>query len=241
MVEGGLSFQCRKSFRNAGRGFSLDAHADLEQGSFTAVMGPSGAGKTTLLRVLAGLVQPDAGEITHKGVTWASESVFVPCQKRRIGYVFQDYALFPHMKVGENIRFGFRGAIDEEWLEHLVSVFRIKDLVNDKPSNLSGGQQQRVALARALAAKPSLLLLDEPMAALDFALRLEIRAELLQITKELKPTVVLVTHDVLEAAALANSVFWMEEGKITKSGTPGQVLKAELQVLQQQLSKLSNG
>lgn len=229
---------CKKKHTGAGREFVLDLDLRLEAGSFTAVMGPSGAGKTTLLRLFAGLEEPDSGIINAGDVVWFGTGKFVPARHRHIGYVFQDYALFPHMSVGRNIRFGFRAQEDLSWYDHLLRVFQLKDLENDKPASLSGGQQQRVALARAMAGRPQLLLLDEPMAALDFSLRNQLRGELKQITGELGLTVLLVTHDVLEAASLCSRVAWLEEGKMVKSGRPADVLREELRLMTAQLGSL---
>ncbi len=238
MVEASYTIDCKKSYTDSGRTFLLQAKLSFAKGSFTALMGPSGAGKTTLLRLLAGLEKPDAGSITEGTSSWASGKVYLAPQYRQIGYVFQDYALFPHLSVRENIRYGFRGSVDEDWLEKILAVFKIANLVNDRPSSLSGGQQQRVALARALAAKPALLLLDEPMAALDFSLRNEIRNELKQMLSLLNTTVVMATHDILEATILAEHVVWLEEGVVLRKGGPKQVLKQELARLKDQIKEM---
>ncbi len=219
---------CSKRYNDQGREFQLHVEIELKKGSFTAVMGPSGAGKTTFLRLLAGLEKPDAGTIEAANVCWYDSGRFTPPQQRQTGYVFQNYALFPHMTVRQNIRYGLKNASDTDWYNHLLAIFKIEALQNDKPQSLSGGQQQRVALARALASRPQLLLLDEPMTALDFGLRNEVRRELKQVTGEMGLTVVLVTHDVLEAATLAHHVIWIQDGKIAREGEPAIVLKEEL-------------
>ncbi|CAD5263282.1 MULTISPECIES: ABC transporter ATP-binding protein [unclassified Imperialibacter] len=234
MVEAAYSLDCTKKYADRGRSFSLEAELTLSKGSFTALMGPSGAGKTTLLRLLAGLEKPDSGVISASEFVWSSPSAFVAPHLRHIGYVFQDYALFPHLNVKANIQYGFREEVDNTWLEQLLTVFKIQDLINDRPASLSGGQQQRVALARALAAKPALLLLDEPMAALDFSLRNEIRGELKQMLGLLNTTAVMATHDLLEATILADHVVWLEDGKVVREGAPREVLKAELLRLKEQ-------
>lgn len=236
MVRQGFSARVKKSYAERGRQFSLEVDLSLPPGSFTALMGPSGAGKTTLLRLLAGLEKPDAGKIEAGEMTWSGGASFVRPQDRQVGYVFQDYALFPHMTVKDNIYYGFRKGPDKSWYEQLISVFRIGNLAGDKPASLSGGQRQRVALARALAGKPPLMLLDEPMAALDFSLRNEIRSELRQIISLLNTTVVMATHDLLEAAVMADRVVWLDDGRVNREGAPAEVLKDELQKLKSQVS-----
>ena len=234
MVSTAYSLHCKRKFADRGRPFALDVALTLPPGSFTTLMGPSGSGKTTLLRLLAGLERPDSGFVKAADTDWFGPSVFVAPQQRHIGYVFQDYALFPHMTVRDNIRYGFRQEFDQGWFQQLLMVFKIENLVNDKPASLSGGQQQRVALARALAGKPQLLLLDEPMAALDFSLRNDIRSELKQMVGLLRTTVVMATHDILEAAMLADHAVWLEEGLISRQGPPAEVLKDELTRLKEQ-------
>lgn len=234
MVSTAYSLHCKRKFADRGRPFALDVALTLPAGSFTTLMGPSGSGKTTLLRLLAGLERPDSGFVKAGDADWYGPSFFIAPQQRHIGYVFQDYALFPHMTVRDNIRYGFRQEFDPTWFQQLLTVFKIENLVNDKPASLSGGQQQRVALARALAGKPQLLLLDEPMAALDFSLRNDIRSELKQMVALLQTTVVMATHDILEAAILADHAVWLEEGLISRQGPPAEVLKEELQRLKEQ-------
>ncbi len=192
------------------------------QGDILALLGPSGCGKTTTLRMIAGFETPDAGDIFLHGRKVTNLSP----QKRNIGIVFQDYALFPHMRVDENIMFGMRlippaerAARIDKWLD----LVALRGLEKRYPHQLSGGQQQRVALARTLAAEPDLLLLDEPFSNLDAALRNTTRNEMRQLIKETGVTVILVTHDQAEALTFADQVGMMSEGRLCQLGTPEQI------------------
>ncbi|MCL4767125.1 MAG: ABC transporter ATP-binding protein [Hyphomicrobiaceae bacterium] len=198
------------------KGVSLE----LAPSEFMAVLGPSGCGKTTLLRVIAGFVGYE-GELIVDGKSYDD----VPAHRRDMGIVFQDYALFPHKTVSENIAFGLRmrgrsrAEIDSR-VDDLVRLLQLGSLGQRFPSELSGGQQQRVALARALAIDPKVLLLDEPLSALDKKLREEMQVELRQIQQRLGITALFVTHDQDEALALADRVVVIEKGMITQTGTP---------------------
>jgi molybdate transport system ATP-binding protein len=180
-------------------------------------VGPSGAGKTTLLKAIAGLLRPQRGRVIFAGRTWFDDATWVPPEHRPIGFVFQGYALFPHLSVSRNIAFGARGDISG-----LLRRFSLEHVAEALPARLSGGERQRVALARALARRPELLLLDEPLSALDPALRAELRAEL--NTSGL-PAIV-VTHDFDDAVALAERVAVMVAGRIVQIGTPAEVVAA---------------
>ncbi|MBI1351017.1 MAG: ATP-binding cassette domain-containing protein [Actinomycetales bacterium] len=205
-------------------------HVDIvaAAGRITAVLGPNGSGKTTLLHTLAGLQPVDAGriEISGRVLDDPAESVFVPAEHRRTGLVFQDFLLFPHLSVQANVEFGPRSlGLPEparratEWLDRLD----VADLAERRPSALSGGQAQRVALARALAADPDMLLLDEPMAALDASTRVEVRRELRRHLREFTGPTLLVTHDPLDALVLADDVVVLESGRVSQSGTTDDV------------------
>ncbi len=199
-------------------GFELRARLALEGHGVTVILGPSGCGKTTLLRLIAGLEKPAAGHITVAGTPWADSQrgICLPPQRRRVGMVFQDYALFNHLTVADNIGFGLgrgqRRATVARWLERL----HLTELARRYPHQLSGGQRQRVALARALAPEPDLLLLDEPFSALDVALRRHLRDQLLELVASLRQPVLMVTHDLEEARHLADSIGVMIGGRIVR-------------------------
>jgi molybdate transport system ATP-binding protein len=188
-----------------------------------ALVGPSGAGKTTVLRAVAGLVRPERGRVSVQGdVLFDSDTgVDEPPEGRRVGFVFQEYALFPHMTVAQNVRYGGRRQVDE-----LLERFRIGHLAKAKPGELSGGERQRVGLARALARDPAVLLLDEPMSALDAHTRAGVRAELQGLLRELDLPTLLVTHDFEDAAALADRVGVIVEGRILQLGRADELVAA---------------
>jgi iron(III) transport system ATP-binding protein len=196
-----------------------DARLCVERGEVLALLGPSGCGKTTLLRLIAGFETPDAGTIELQGIPVAGGGAWVPPERRRVGMVFQDYALFPHLTVAENVGFGLSR---RERLSRVPMLLRLVDLggLGERyPHELSGGQQQRVALARALAPEPKLVLLDEPWSNVDPDLRSELRDELSHVLGPLDVTVVLVTHDREEAFSLAGRIALMREGAVVQEGT----------------------
>jgi spermidine/putrescine transport system ATP-binding protein len=201
-----------------------DVSLDVADGSFVVLLGPSGCGKTTLLRCIAGLESPDSGAIYLRDERIDD----VPVWKRRVNTVFQSYALFPHMTVAQNIAFGLqmdkvaKGDIDRRVGESLEMV-RLSGLGSRRPSQLSGGQQQRVALARALAKDPEVLLLDEPLSALDLKLRRGMQTELKRLQRETSITFVLVTHDQGEAMAMGDQVAVFDSGRIAQLGAPDEV------------------
>ena len=189
-------------------------------GEIVALLGPSGCGKTTTLRLIAGFERPEAGDIAIAGKSVIGQ----PPYQRQIGLVFQDYALFPHMTVAQNIDYGMRqhsvsAAERDQRRGRLLRLVRLEGLEQRRPAALSGGQQQRVALARALAISPNLLLLDEPLSNLDAKLREALRFELREILRSVKMTTLVVTHDQLEAIALADRIALMNNGRIVQIGT----------------------
>jgi len=198
---------------------------EITRGEFFALLGPSGCGKTTLLRLIAGFEQPDAGRVILDGVDVAG----VPANERPVNTVFQHYALFPHLTVAENVAFGLRyqSAIrnPQSAIEEMLRLVRMDGLSARKPDQLSGGQKQRVALARALILHPKVLLLDEPLAALDVKLRKEMQVELKALQRRVGITFVFVTHDQEEALTLADRVAVMNHGKVEQVGTTEEVFE----------------
>jgi molybdate transport system ATP-binding protein len=197
-------------------------------GHITVLFGPSGAGKSTVLRCLAGLERPERGHIRFQGETWwdATTGTFLPPQQRRVGLLFQDYALFPHLSAEQNVQFGLHplpAAERQERSRALFTLLRLEGLEGRRPRELSGGQQQRVALARALAIRPRLLLLDEPLSALDAPARETLRSELRRLLRELGLPAVVVTHDRLEALALGDDLVAMEGGRVCQVGAVADV------------------
>lgn len=201
-------------------GFDLS----LASGTLMALLGPSGCGKTTALRVMAGFETPTAGEVWVGDRRVAGGGEWVPPEKRRIGMVFQDWALFPHLDVWHNIAFGLDG--DPERVADVIDMMDLKGFERRMPHELSGGQQQRVALARALAPSPEVILLDEPFSNLDATLRASVRAEVAQVLHDVKATAIFVTHDQEEALAMADEIAVMVQGRVLQVGSPHDVYGA---------------
>src|SRR5687767_14886550 len=204
----------------------LESELCVERGEFVALLGPSGCGKTTLLRLVAGFERPDAGEIAIEDRPVFGPGVFVPAHARGIGMVFQEYALFPHLSVEQNVGFGVRRGDRRERVPELLRLVGLKQQAQRFPHELSGGQQQRVALARALAPEPSTVLLDEPWSSIDPILRGAMRDEIAAILRAAGVTVVLVTHDQEEAFSIADRVALMDSGHIVQVGTPEEMYYA---------------
>jgi len=201
-----------------------DVSLEVRRGEFLALLGPSGCGKTTTLRMIAGFEDPDTGTVRIKGAVVND----VPPYRRNLGMVFQHYALFPHMSVFDNVAFGLRmrgtpGAEVRRLVDEAMELVRLAGLGARFPSELSGGQQQRVALARAIVTKPAVLLLDEPLGALDKKLREQMQVELRALQRAVSITTVFVTHDQEEALTLADRIAVMEHGVIVQSGTPTEI------------------
>lgn len=197
----------------------LEFNKTFENGTFSCLYGESGAGKTTILRVIAGLIKPEFGYIKVDDELWldSQKNIFLPPQKRKVGFVFQDYALFPHLSVRENLAFANK---DKASIDEFLELMDLKNLAKSYPKELSGGQAQRVALARALIFKPKLLLLDEPLSALDFKMRVFLQDELLRLSKHFHLSTLLVSHDLAEIYKLASRVFEIKEGKCLKDCSP---------------------
>jgi molybdenum ABC transporter ATP-binding protein len=212
-----------------GSAFSIEARLDVQMtpGSVLVLFGPSGAGKTTILRQIAGLERPDRGVIRFGGDDWCdtARGLWRPPQDRRIGLVFQESTLFPHLTVRDNIAYGVRGGSDVDLtpVEDIANMLGIRDLNNRYPRALSGGEAQRVALARALAPHPRLLLLDEPFASLDAPTRLRLRREVRALLQTTGTPAILVTHDRLEALAMGDTVAVVVSGRVRQAGPAAEV------------------
>jgi molybdate transport system ATP-binding protein len=193
--------------------FVLDVSLTAERGDLKVITGPSGAGKTTVIRIIAGLERPDEGYITYRGEVWVDRGrgIFMPSQKRRLGFVFQDYTLFPHLTVYQNVAFAAQDRKDVEKLLRLFGIWNVRD---SKPNRISGGERQRCAICQNLARKPRVLLLDEPFSALDLENRRRLRRELKALKEKLSIPIIHVTHDLNEALYLGDEVLSMVKGQL---------------------------
>lgn len=218
-----LSFKYKNSKKETIKNFNIK----IKKGEIVGILGESGSGKSTILRLIAGLEENIKGTIIIDGKTILDRDTFLPPEKRRLGMVFQDYALFPHMTVEENIKFGLKKMKREEKNNRVQEMLRLIDLQGFEkryPYELSGGQQQRVAIGRAVAPKPSILLLDEPFSNLDANLQGKIRDELKDIINKIGITSIFVTHDKEDALAIADKVIILKDGNIIAFGDPREVI-----------------
>ena len=217
-----IKFDIHKQFKSHGKIVDIKLNATCDEGKIIAVYGKSGVGKSSLLRMLSGLTTPDSGVITVGKEVWydSSKKENVKANKRSIGFLFQDYSLFPNMSVLKNILYGVEGEPDQELIDRIVEIGDLKDLLDRKPETLSGGQQQRVALARALVFEPRLVLMDEPLGALDKKLREQMQYEIKHIHEQIGITVVYVTHDQNEALTMSNRIAVFNDGKIQQISSP---------------------
>ncbi len=217
-----IKLTLRKKLKASGGEMLLDVDATIETGSLVTLYGPSGAGKTSILRMIAGLLRPDAGSVEVNGQTWfdSDKKTDRKPQQRSIGLVFQDYALFPNMTVRENLEYALAKNQDPAIISELIDTIELGDLQHRKPDTLSGGQKQRVALARALVRRPEILLLDEPLSALDASMRIKLQDYLLKVHRQFHLTTLLVSHDVSEVLKMSDQIILLENGRITRQGTP---------------------
>ena len=215
-----IDINIEKNLHGSSGNMSLNLSLTIKEGEFIAITGKSGSGKTTLLRILAGLEEAK-GEIKVSNKYWQNRKKFLPPQKREIGFVFQEYALFPNMTVLEHLLFVSK---DKKLAYRLLELTELTELQNRKPISLSGGQKQRVSLCRAMMKKPKILLMDEPLSALDIPMRNKLRSEILILHKEFETTTIMVSHDPSEIYQLAQRVLVLEQGEVKFNGTPTELL-----------------
>ncbi len=221
------------TFERVSRSFGVtdavrDVSFELQPGEIVCLLGPSGCGKTTLLRIAAGIERPSAGRVLIDGAEVAGPARYVPPEKRNIGLMFQDFALFPHLPIIANVAFGLRDLERGEALKiahHALERVGLAHLGDAYPHTLSGGEQQRVALARAIVPRPQVMLMDEPFSGLDQRLRESVRSETLALLKETRATTMLVTHDPVEAMELADRILLMRQGRLIQNGTPEELYR----------------
>ena len=220
-----IRIRLQKKLHAATGEMDLSVAFRITPGEFVALTGPSGGGKTTLLRMIAGLMRPEHGQICFGEETWldTGRKVFIRPQDREVGVVFQDYALFPNMTVCGNLRYALQRGQPDGIIDELMETTGLQALADRYPGQLSGGQQQRVALARALVRRPRLLLLDEPLSALDPQMRERLQDYLLQLHRSYQLTTILVSHDTTEIIRLADRVIHLDDGRITEIGDPAAI------------------
>lgn len=220
-----IKLNIKKTLNTADGKIDLVVDKQINDGEFLTLFGKSGSGKTTLLRIIAGLETPQSGQIIVGNEIWfdSQKKINLPPQMRNVGFVFQDHALFPNMTVRGNLEFALKNQNDKSKVNEILEIMEIGNLAKMKPENLSGGQKQRVAVARTLMTNPKILLLDEPLSALDSAMRLKLQDELANVHKRFGITSVLVSHDISEVFRLSNRVFKIALGQITHDGTPSEV------------------
>ncbi len=215
-----IEIDITKSLNGANGKILLHISTQLKTNDFISIFGKSGAGKTTLLRIIAGLEVADSGRIIVDNEVWfdSTKKINLPPQKRKIGFVFQDYALFPHFSVWKNLAFGLKDSRDKGKIDELLKLMELENLRDKLPKELSGGQKQRVALARALISNANILLLDEPLSALDNEMRGILQDEIIKLHRHFGLTTILVSHDISEIFKLSNRIIHIKEGKIISDG-----------------------
>lgn len=221
-----ISINIEKKLHGNDGDLDLNFEATIAKGELVTLYGPSGSGKSSVLRMVAGLMTPDGGVITAKDRTWynSKANLCLKPQQRSIGMVFQDYSLFPNMTVRENLEFALEKNQSKNIVEELLTIIALENLAEKRPSLLSGGQKQRVALARAMVRRPTLLLLDEPLSALDSEMRSRLQDYILQVHEQFGLTTILVSHDLPEVMKMSKRMLVLENGAIVKSGLPADLL-----------------
>jgi molybdate transport system ATP-binding protein len=225
-----IEIQLQKELKAANGKMLLEVDFSIEKGAFVALYGASGAGKTSILRMIAGLLKPQKGQVIVHNSTWLNtiQNINLSPQERQVGMLFQDYALFPNMTVEENLLFALPKNADKKEVNEVIEIIELEGLKKQKPFLLSKGQQQRVALARTLVQRPQLLLLDEPLSALDDEMRLKLQDYLLKVHELYDLTTILISHDVGEILKMADKVFELKQGQIIRSGLPKEIFKEQI-------------
>jgi len=231
-----LEIDIKKQLHGASGAMELEVNLHIKQGEFVAISGESGSGKTTLLRVLAGL-EESYGSIKLQGDVWQEGKFSLPIQQRKIGFVFQDYALFENMTVEQNLLFVEK---NRELAEHLLSLTGLSQLKKRYPNTLSGGQKQRVALCRAFMNQPKLLLMDEPLSALDKQMRIKLQSEIVTLHKEFGTTTIMVSHDPSEIYRMSSRVVVLNLGKIVKDDRAEKIFKSKTSTLKGEVIKIES-
>ena len=220
-----IQVNIRKELQASDGKMELDVSFKIRENSLTTIYGESGAGKTSILRMISGLFNPDEGKISVNNVIWYDHSggINLPPQKRKIGYVFQDYALFPNMTVLGNLKYALSDRHEEGIIDELLDITELSNLKDRHVGSLSGGQRQRIALARALVRKPEILLLDEPLSALDESIRSRLQDYIIKVHDKFHLTTILVSHDLPEIFKLSDQIILLKKGRIERSGTPSEI------------------
>jgi molybdate transport system ATP-binding protein len=220
-----IELSLNKKLKSSSGDMFLDVKFDVEKGKLLTLYGKSGAGKTSLLKIIAGLLKPEKGYIKVNGKVWldTDSGLDLSPQKRNIGFLFQEYALFPNMTVKENLEFALTKGQNGKVVNELLEIVDLGDLQFRKPNSLSGGQKQRVALARSLVQKPEVLMLDEPLSALDHEMRNKLQGYILQVHKEFDLTTLLISHDISEIIKMSDYLMEIDHGKIVNQGIPAKV------------------
>ncbi|MCB0494608.1 MAG: ATP-binding cassette domain-containing protein [Cyclobacteriaceae bacterium] len=220
-----IELDVHKKLNTAEGEMDLHFKSVVKSRALTTIYGTSGAGKTSVLRMLAGLLSPDSGKIIVNESTWfdSSSRTNLPPQERKVGFVFQDYALFPNMTVRENLEYALASKNETKVIDELIDLIELGGLEKRKPDTLSGGQKQRVALARAIVRKPQVLMLDEPLSALDQSMRSKLQDYILQLHKEYNLTTLLVSHEMGEVFKLSDEVIVLENGSVRQQGLPAEL------------------